>query len=652
MGLISIATALTLGAASASGQPPSVQQQFEAAAASLNAEKWDEALRTFEALEARMAKNPRSLAIVRLRKSQALVALQRLKEAEAALEAGLAALPKDDAGLTEDRLLATVMLAEVKQAALDYPAALRLFRAAEPLASAAPDRLRILRGLIKTGLFYDGAAALADTERALALIRAQPGDTKALHAQFRIMKGRTLMNLGRFEEARAELKAATDALGGLTLKVDGADMAARSDLAIAALLAGKEDEARKYMAYTGAGRLAVPLALAAEMEPPACGDEEGLRPDDVAVIEFSIGADGSVGYATPIYASRQGDVALAFARAASGWSWSAAQIKDVPAFHRAQTRVELRCTTSAKRPSVTRILDGDVDDWLEARGAVATRVPEGNSARRVKPLLEELAARRKDGKPVQTVPLLVELSTNATIPAEDSKAYLDEALAIARSEKAPPAVLAYFGLSAAQAEYWRKGYRARRTPNLTALLADPAIAADPRALAAVRLSEADNRYRIKGQEAQAIALLGQIRGAAGLDPNDPLYAAALVRLASLEYGRGNETAARSAFTQSGLDATQCALLDAQPRVRSGYPSDRDFPQDAMKWGFEGWANVEYDIAATGETGNVRATVAYPPFVFSSPTAKIVERLQYAPTFRPGSNLGCGGQQFRVRFVLP
>lgn len=80
-----------------------------------------------------------------------------------------------------------------------------------------------------------------------------------------------------------------------------------------------------------------------DIKPPACGGPEGLQPEDVAVIEFSIRDDGSIGLVAPIYSSRKGSAALQFARAVKGWSWPPERVKEIDPFFRALTRLEMRC---------------------------------------------------------------------------------------------------------------------------------------------------------------------------------------------------------------------------------------------------------------------------------------------------------------------
>lgn len=634
-------------------QQPSVQQQFEAASASLKAEKWADALATFEALEKRLSRSPRNVGIVRVRKAEALIKLGRQEEAEAALKNGLPVLPENDPSLREDRMLGLLSLARIHELALDYSEALRLYRMAEPLTVEPAFKVQALRGLIRTGMFYDGEAALAEADRALGLIAVQPGDNKSAYSQFRILKGRTLLNLGRFQEARVELRAAVGELGGLTLKVDAADIAARSDLAIAALLAGDQEDARRYLAYTGAGRMPDgAFATGADMPMPSCDEADDLRPDDVAVIEFSIGEDGSVKNAAPIYASRPGNGALSFARAVSYWSWTPEKMKKIPPLLRLLTRVEMRCVTGSKRPSISDMLVPEAEKWLSDKGIAPSRTPDIADAQRVKPLADELAEReaRYGTQSLQLVPILSALADNKVVSRELASGYGRQALDIVKAEKSPPIIVAYFGILAARAQGPLRGGH-WTLPDFSPLLADATVMADPRAAAALRLTDADYRYRA-GKQRQVISLLTQVRDTPGLAPTDPMRAAALMRLASLQLSNGHAEEAQATFQQSGLASDQCALLDTKPRLKSNAAAYGGFPEEAMRWGFEGWTQLEHDIRADGLPANVRVLIAYPPFVFSKAATTITQHARFEKTFRPDGGLGCGGQIQRVVFSLP
>ena len=109
---------------------------------------------------------------------------------------------------------------------------------------------------------------------------------------------------------------------------------------------------------------------------------------------------------------------------------------------------------------------------------------------------------------------------------------------------------------------------------------------------------------------------------------------------------------RGLFLGFALTATQCSLLDAPPRRKALGVSDNDFPVEAMRWGFEGWVQLEFDLTADGKTTNVRPVVAYPPFVFEQAAKKATERSRYEQTFRPDGSLGCGGLDWRIRFAFP
>jgi hypothetical protein len=647
------AAAAAVQAAPAAPAGQSIQQQFDAASAALDKAQWDEAARLYERLEARLgAATPtaaRSRAIVRIRKAHALVNLHRWGEAETALRQGLAALPANDASVREDRALGLLDMGELSERALDYGEALKDYRAAEPVLPGS-FQVRALRGLIQTGMFYDAQQALADAQRGLALAATDPAN-KRREAVFRTLRGRVLLNLGRTAEARQDFEKAVTLLGGLTEHVDINDLAARSDAAIAARIAGDQEAARKYLAWTGAGHFDTPFPAALDMAPPPCGEE--LKPDDVAVVELAISPDGSVAEATPIYASRQGTSALLFARAAGAWSWQPEDLAKIPPLFRALTRLEMRCSTAVRHPIVAELLRPEVDEWLQQHHVEPLDTGDVGQAARLKPLQAELA-RREAGAgqaSVVLVPVLVDLARNPLVGNEDSRADLDRALGIATAAKAPGPVIAYLGIFRALAVDWRALHAGNADASLRALLADPRVAADPRASTAVRLAVAARLASTKAGRADAMALLDEATRTPGLPPQDPMRAAAFARLASLKLANGDTEAARATYAASGLSADQCALLDATPRLKHGGGSSGDFPQEAMRWGFEGWAKLEYDLTAAGVTTNVRPTVAYPPFIFGKAGSEIVQRLRYDASFRPDGSLGCGGMSQSIQFRI-
>ena len=115
-------------------QQPTVQQLFDAATALDATGKPAERLAAWEGFEQRAHNNRRSVALARLRKSRALLALGRRDEAMEQVKLGLADLPTGDPTLREDRMFGLLALGAIAQAALDYPAALKQYQLAYRLA--------------------------------------------------------------------------------------------------------------------------------------------------------------------------------------------------------------------------------------------------------------------------------------------------------------------------------------------------------------------------------------------------------------------------------------------------------------------------------------------------------------------------------------
>lgn len=640
---------ITLAAGAASAQPASTQQQFEQASSALVNGRWSEALTGFEALEKRLAggKSAQSLAVVRVRKGEALFALGREEEARAAITQGLGAIPATASSLREDRFLATNMLGRIAERNLDYGEAFNRYREAEAIATVPTERGLALWGLVQTGMFVNGPEALAAADRAIAAVGTE--SNKSLLAQMRTLRGRVLLNLGRHAEARDELRTAVRMLGGLTTTVDSADLAARSDLSLALLLLGDEDGAREYLAFTGAGRLKEGLGFGAEMTPPPCL-EEGLEPQDVAVVQFSIRSDGSVGGVAPVYASKQGGSAVAFARAVQRWSWAPEAVAKIPPLLRALTRVELRCSTASARPTAINLLSEDLTIWLASKQVA---VPDRRA--RVLPSADALKAElaRQDATAgssgLETIPTLLALADHPAVGYAESADHMRRALSAAVAAGAPSPAVAYLKLRLVSLEH--RARESRRPLDLQPLFSDPIFVRDARAGAALRLA-AEAQIADKGDRERSKAILQQITTMPGLAPTDPLRVAGLLRLSSVELAAGNAAGARSAFDATGLTGQQCALIDPGPAKASGEFNSSDFPDDAIRWGFEGFTMIEHDILADGKVAQARPVIAYPPFVFGKAAASRIARFRYDPSFRPDGSIGCGGKSQRIRYVLP
>jgi tetratricopeptide (TPR) repeat protein len=642
------ATALLLAAAvataGASQQPqPTIQEQFDAAAAALEAENWAEALRILEALEARVAQagNARSLAVVRVRKAQALFRLSRLDEARSILLTSLPLLPARDASLNDDRFRGYVGLGRLAELRLDYREAAANYRQAQTIAVEPALKIVLYRGLVQSLMFYEAPAALAAADEGLRLLAQVAPDARELEGQFRTSRGRVLLNMGRIAEAREELELATRRLGGLGATVNVRDIIARSDLAIAALLAGDRDEARRYLALTGAGRMREAALPSGGSLPPAhCGN--GLNPSDVAVVEISIRDDGSVASASPVYASTQGDSAIAFARAALDWSWRPEEVRPIDPIFRAAIRVEMRCTLAGE--SILEASPAEIDEiarWAESqRLGFDRRLVLSRTRQDMEADLAAAEARSGAGS-AQLIQPLLRLGGRDDIGADRRRAYLRRALQLAIGAHAPPAYTAQVAL-------WLGGVgEDTSASDYMAVLREPGIAADPYVAAVLHLAAAYRHYR-EGRSDEAAALLERARAIPGLGAGHPVMRRLADLMIAVETARDNGAAAASLYRSLPAGSYSCGTA---PRVRSGTGWETDFPDQALAWGFEGWTEGEAQIRADGTPVTVRTTLAYPPFVFTRASDNIVGRMRFEKAFEPETG-PCATIAQRIVYRLP
>lgn len=648
------ATALLLAAAFATagaGQQaqPTIQEQFDAASAALEAENWAEALRILEALETRVARagNARSLAVVRVRKAQALFRLDRHDEARTLLRTSLPLLPADNPSLHEDRFRSHVGLGRLAELRLDYREAAAEYRQAAAIAVDPALKLAVYRGLVQTLMFYDAPAALAAADEALRLLAAVAPNTRELEGQFRTSRGRVLLNMGRFEEAREELERATRRLGGLGLQVDLRDLIARSDLAIAALRAGNEEAARRYLALTGAGRMReATLPAGGYMPLPRCGD--GLSPSDVAVVELAIRDDGTVAYATPVYASARGDSAVRFARAALAWNWPAEQVRTIEPLFRSAARVELRCSLAPRQPNEFRPHEvTQIERWAAERGIGVELVP----ARKV-PLQQmraDLAAAEAQhgvASPHLLRPLM-RLAASEELPARERVELLRRALPIALAARVPGPYVTMIAMWLAQQQHQAAGAGGDSGPDYLALLADPRLAGDPHVAASLHLALAGHLFAA-GRMDEAAAMLERARAIPGFGPDHSLWPEVVDLIVAVQMARGDADAAAAAYRSLPADTFPCAI---PPQHRRGRGTSEDFPNQALIWGFEGWTVNEAQVDAEGRPVSVRTVLAYPAFVFGPASEQMIGRFRFAPAFTPETG-PCATFSRRIIYRLP
>lgn len=619
-----------------------LQQRFDAATQLAAEDKCEQAVPIFDAIAPQLAKSKIGGAALRLRRGKCLILIDRRTEGEAAVRAALPVLAVQDATFNEEVREAHLLLARSALADYDYDRAVADGRAAFALSTDVA-RLRPLLLLASTLMFDHDGAALGYAQEARTIALATPTLSKKDVANVQTIYARVLLNEGRDKEAYAELKDSLAKRGGLTTKVGYDDVAMRSDLAIAALRNKDAENARRYLAFTGAGRIAdAPFGRAVSMQPPNCADVPGLTPQDVAIVEFSLTDDGRVVGATPVFTTGKRAAALAFAQAASEWSWKPESVKAIKPFFRLATRVEMRCLKTAAAPTLTKPLRDAVDEWMSTQG-VSAAPWDGMSDAASLPLQR---AGVQNGSPPARLTALIALAGNPVLSEEDRDGYATQAAALARTLKVPVTVQTYIDAMNIDA---RDGntYRA----SVRKLLANPIVAADPLSAATLRLLLTVPAYRA-AIPADAPQLLDAVISEPALPARHPLKVAAMLQQANVRAANGDLAGAKQAFAATGLTAEQCSLLGISPAMRSSGASGSDFPLEAQRLGFEGWARSEFDIGADGRTVAPRVVVAYPPFVFDDAATGIVRDSRWTSSFRSEGALACAGQQQSMIFMLP
>lgn len=655
-----IMAAMLAVTAPASEPPPatvSLQALFDEASTALEAGRYQEAVDAFQSLEQRpsVRRNPTVHGTLLMRLGRGMAVLDRDAEAEKALQEGLKLTPIDNGDLRTDRFLAEQAMGSIELRRLNHAAATERFKQALAFADQPVTRARAYVSLARSTMFDPGNDALTYIDQAIALTpgtRSPSKEESAAGAVMQTVRARVLINQSRFAEAYDTLRHAVAAQGGLDLRVSINEIITRSDLAIAAILAGHEDDARKYLAYTGAGRFEKsPFETAVSMQPPPCGGPAGLRPEDVAVVEFSVRSDGTVQSPTPIYASVKGAAAAEFAKAVADWAWRPEDAVKIPDFFRLVTRVQLSCSTSSERPPADGLLNAELAQWLTTVNAQDQELT-GNPATDLGRLRTRLANLRPAEAPAALLPALIALGDNLAAPVDERRAALAEARGVALRSGAPIAAQIMIEIRLAMLSALGPDYRSRQVRNdLRALLARPDVAANPLVAGTLKLLLTDPMWRSPPPQ-DAPALLTEVANDNRLEPRHPLRVGALIRLATVQAASGNRVAAAENFRLTGLSAQQCALIDAKPAVLRTNVSRADFPTEALRWGFEGWVQTEYDIMPDGRTASQRAIVAYPPFVFRDAALQVARGVNYTKSYRPDGSAACGGEQQTINFRIP
>jgi hypothetical protein len=668
-------TIIALSIAAPAAAATTIQQDFDAAQALLDAGKAAEARTAFATLLTRFSPTSRGKAasLVRARLGNVMLATGDADAAEPMLVAALPGLTGTAESDVAERGVTAFDLGRAREITGRLDSATNSYRAALASRAFAPGSAEDIAArvaLARASIWSKPAEARTLLDALLTLPPETFGKNKDQRALLETLRGRVELNDNQPAEAKRWFTIAARTAGGATTtSVSVADVRIRGDLALANFKLGKMDEVQKFVALSGAGQLlSEGLATASEMPLPGCAPLTGLAPDAVAVVEFSIADDGRTTGVTPVYASRGTGAAtgdadegpeVLFAQAVRDWSWASERLAKLDPFWRQAIRVELRCfTTRADNSVVVGSFAADNKDWIDAQGLEPLPEFTGSSAVRLPQIRAEI--QRREAKYAAQSPQLLRavsaLSTNGAAPMAERSAARARFRDLAIANKAPESVIL---IARMQELYWQASdakrsaemYR-RVRDGYAALLAEQEAAGRgaTRIAMYIRLQLAEVLDELKATAAEQ-AMLDPIVSApeALLPANDPIRIAALLRVSNLAAAARDTASAATALAATGLSPEQCALVDVRPQAINKSITEKAFPALAIGWHTGGFARVGYDITADGATTNVRTITASPPFIFGPGTEKAIAKFRYQPVLRPGNSIGCSGSEFLQRF---
>jgi hypothetical protein len=285
-------------------------------------------------------------------------------------------------------------------------------------------------------------------------------------------------------------------------------------------------------------------------------------------------------------------------------------------------RVEVRCSNIENLESYWRSFA------YPSRGNY-DRLQPWPRARRLDELRADLARARAASPPdrLALFDALVAVAQPGEVGPAETEVYLVEALAIAHQPGAgaqiEPLRKAIIVVNLAHIEQIRRPRGRVVALDADTMLAHPLISSDPRATAAMRFLLAREDY--VGE--RDIAAAEQLSRLFAMPPSaiDPIVRTEALELqAAIRAAQGDAAAARAAM---GPGARRCGTPPRRLRIVA---RSADFPTDAMRWGFEGWATTDVSVAADGSVADARRIMVYPAFVFGEAAEQVVRRSRYAP----------------------
>jgi len=649
-------SAPTASPAAASTGKSTLQQRFDAATTA-----WDEGncaavLPLLTTLAAEPAVKPGTLPanLIGLRRGYCLIQTGKADVGEPMLADALPRLKNASVDLSADIVMGETALGNQAMARWDRDTALAHYRTALALLKGEA-RAPLLVRIAMVTMFDRTNTAIDAANEGLALQAGKAKPDKIMEARWHTLIGRTLLNQGDIQGGYAHLTQALSRMGGLDTTVSLEEAMLRQDLAQAALLTHRNEEARRYMAMSGAGRIAgSAFAKAAVLDAPTCGPDTGLSPDDMAVIEFAVDSDGQVIGAQPVYSTAGYAKATALARAVSQWRWKPEDAASLPQFFRYSARVEVRCTRSEGSASVVTPALGVIHSWTSQQLGAA--IPGRRDDWPAWLALAEAA--RTSGNAASELAARVELLPVDLRNAEDQIASVDRALSLLGDPAVPAPVrnlsrvLLMQGRANALREkrHQSRGYAQPIDGAVAALADEPAIAADPLAQSTALLLAVPARPSA-ADAVRVTAMVMHVANDDRLPTHHPLRQYAQLRLANDFARQGNMVEAQRRFLSTGLTETQCALIGPKPVVTQ-VDTASAYPTSAIEWGMEGWTISEFDILADGRTSGTRILASYPPFVFDESATQMMSKARYQSSFRPTGMSGCSAKVEPITFSIP
>jgi len=624
--------------------PPTAQQIYNEAQAAFDKSDWPAAIKGFASIARPDDGGEMSHAqgIIHARLAQAYAQERMIGDAEREAALALKGLGPPD---RVECALMWLALGEAQRYDLANTRAIDSYERGLAAAQEAQSAELVRQARVGLALSYmtvspDKAAPLLDAVLAAPDAATYP---KLLQAQYYDLRGRASLNLGQAREALPFLTKAIHLSGGIGgSQVNLIQVGIRGDAAIGALLTNREDDARKYLTWTGAGHLPSEEWANGLGDPPVCSEAADIRPDDLVVVEFSIAADGHVIGAAPIYASRPGMLGIAFAKAVKEWKWNPERIATLPSFWRNWVRVELRCIARQNPRGLSDPFRRETLAWLKenqlapedlallGKGYVAADDPrlERDDLAAIPALMARL--------PIETNHKRVEVITRHLTTALDNS-------------KAPAAARALaMNLEPGEPSYSWSSERVRMSASHLATMERT----DPQSMATawIRLEyaialEANGRFRdARPVLERVLAYPPEVLG-----EHDPVRDVATLHLAALQRRAGDAAGADSKVKAAGLTRAQCMLFDVRPVVTDNAVFSRDFPEEALRWGFDGYVREAFDINADGHVENVRTIIAYPPFVFRTGAEQTVVHFRYLAPVVDGVSAGCDGHTIAIKY---